>query len=85
MMDEKQVNIGMSWKAFQRVIYGLIKHAKNDKTAHEINVSLSKLCFCADLVIELQNKNVDFEKIIGIEKLNYLKNRYNLIGKTNTE
>ena len=72
------LNIGMSWKAFELTLTGLIKHYKDDKSANEINQHIKTLCFSADILLELQNKELDIVKIIGKEKFTELKNRYGM-------
>lgn len=76
MTTENKLDIGMSWKAFELVLTGLIKSYKDDKSANEINKQIKTICFSADVLLELEKKKVNIEKIIGKEKLKELYLRY---------
>lgn len=71
-----KLKIKMTWKAFQHIVYTFVRRAKNDEVAHDVYTEMGKLCFCADIMIELQKKKVDIPKIIGAAKYIKIQQRY---------
>ena len=71
-----KVTIGMTWKSFQLALFTLITKGVNDAAANDIDREMKKLCFCADVMIELQKKKLDIPELIGKAKYMKIQKRY---------